>query len=398
MDVIGDNNNNPNLNGGAANDNISGLGGNDTLRGFAGADLLSGGTGADFLDGGVGTDTLNGGIGADTLDGGSGDDVIQGGIGRDFIIWNVGDGNDQIDGGSNVDEYRTNGSTFGDTFRLSQEDGKAIFRLVEDVPGPDVPGPQDKLLAQNTVDRVERFWFSGLQGSDRLEISDLSDTDVLFVVFDGGAGNDTLDGRNSNTELLGIGGIGNDSFIGGSEEDYFDGGEDNDTLRGGGGDDRLYGDKGNDQLIGGTGNDLLSGGDGDDFLTGVGSSLPIGSKPGNGELDILRGGEGSDRFSLGDNLEAYYDDQGTVDFALIRDFGSFNSSDKIVLNGSVSDYILQNQTAFIPELDITVQGTGILKQEANGSTDLIGLVEDVDGLNLNSSAFTFVGDNFLELV
>jgi hypothetical protein len=51
MDVIGDNKNNPNLNGGAEDDNISGLGGNDTLRGFRGADNLNGGSGKDELYG-----------------------------------------------------------------------------------------------------------------------------------------------------------------------------------------------------------------------------------------------------------------------------------------------------------------------------------------------------------
>ena len=73
----------------------------------------------------------------------------------------------QIDGGSHVDTHEINGSAFGDTFRLSQEDGKAIFRLVEDV-----PEPQDKLLAQDTVDRVEWFTFNGLQGGDRFFLGD----------------------------------------------------------------------------------------------------------------------------------------------------------------------------------------------------------------------------------
>ncbi|MEG5039829.1 MULTISPECIES: hypothetical protein [unclassified Microcoleus] len=64
-----------------------------------------------------------------------------------------------------------------------------------------------------------------------------------------------------------------------------------------------------------------------------------------------------------------------------------------MLNGKSSDYVVQNQAAFVPELGGNVQGTGILKKGANGTNDLIGIVQNIVGLNLNSSVFQFVDND-----
>ncbi len=60
-----------------------------------------------------------------------------------------------------------------------------------------------------------------------------------------------------------------------------------------------------------------------------------------------------------------------VELTLITDLKAL---DTIVLNGKSSDYVVQNQAAFVPELGGNVQGTGILKKGANGTNDLIGIV------------------------
>ena len=213
----------------------------------------------------------------------------------------------------------------------------------------------------------------------------------------GGSGNDNLYGEAGSDKLYGgsnndklYGGTGNDQLFGESGNDFLSGGDGKDVIRGGEGKDTINGGNGNDNLGGGKGNDSVSGGSGDDLIVGVTSGLPIGGNPGLGEIDILTGGSGNDRFFLGDQFAAYYDDQGKSDFAVITDFTQL---DNIVLNGKLNDYVLQNQTAVVPELGGLVQGTGILKKGANGTNDLIGIVQNIGGLNLNSSVFQFVDND-----
>ncbi|MDD1474933.1 hypothetical protein MEO41_27225, partial [Dolichospermum sp. ST_sed4] len=81
---------------------------------------------------------------------------------------------------------------------------------------------------------------------------------------------------------------------------------------------------GNDTINSGTGNDTINSGAGNDTIDGVnGTSLT----PGLGEIDVLTGGTGSDRFILGNATKAYYDDGNTLtngsnDYADITDFNT----------------------------------------------------------------------------
>jgi Ca2+-binding RTX toxin-like protein len=224
-------------------------------------------------------------------------------------------------------------------------------------------------------------------GKKLLDINLIEKGKTTNMFIPGTPANDSLVGTINDDIILGFAGDdilrgleGNDSINGGKGEDVIRGGEGNDTINGG---------SDNDNLGGGKGNDWVSGGKGDDLIVGVAPAPPIGSNPGAGEMDILTGGLGSDRFSLGDQFEAYYDDQGGVDFAVITDLSIL---DTIVLNGQASDYVVQNHAAFIPELGGLVQGTGIFKKEAGGK-DLIGIAQNIFGLNLNSSVFQFVDND-----
>jgi Ca2+-binding RTX toxin-like protein len=49
------------------------------------------------LDGGDGNDTLNGGAGNDVLRGGAGNDILRGDAGNDTYVFNVGDGQDEVE-------------------------------------------------------------------------------------------------------------------------------------------------------------------------------------------------------------------------------------------------------------------------------------------------------------
>ncbi|NEO80023.1 MULTISPECIES: calcium-binding protein [Moorena] len=147
-------------------------------------------------------------------------------------------------------------------------------------------------------------------------------------------------------------------------------------------DDTINAFAGNDRLIGGLGDDTLLGGSGNDGLVGVNSSV---ANPGQGEIDFLTGGADADRFFLGNVNNVYYDDgnsstSGTGDFGWITDF---TIEDRIYLHGEASDYTLGSWSMIGP--DGLVSGTGILLIDSNGSNELIGFVEGIFGLDLNSS-------------
>lgn len=166
--------------------------------------------------------------------------------------------------------------------------------------------------------------------------------DVSKIVFNGGAGNDTIQsnsvvpleayGNDGDDNLSG--GVGNDSLFGGPGidrlfgnlgDDRLSGGDDNDEIIGGEGDDRLFGDRGNDRLSGQVGNDYLSGGANDDILRGDSGDDRIVGNSGNDELygdlgndrlfghggnDILRGGSGDDVLYGGANDDSMFGDVG----------------------------------------------------------------------------------------
>ena len=87
--------------GGSGNDTLDSGGGDDKLYGDDGDDTLSGGAGKDTLSGGDGNDLLLGGDDDDILMGGVGNDTLYGGGGSDLFIFNMGEGNDTVDGGAN---------------------------------------------------------------------------------------------------------------------------------------------------------------------------------------------------------------------------------------------------------------------------------------------------------
>ncbi|MBU8874085.1 DUF4347 domain-containing protein [Reyranella sp. MMS21-HV4-11] len=96
--VLGGNDFDNRIYGGAGNDTITGDHGSDRLYGADGNDTLMGGGGIDRLFGNGGDDTLNGGNGNDRLNGGTGMDQLTGGAGNDTFIFNA-----PLDGVTNVD-------------------------------------------------------------------------------------------------------------------------------------------------------------------------------------------------------------------------------------------------------------------------------------------------------
>ena len=228
------------FNGGSGNDTLDGSAANGPLlgRGEAGDDLLIGGSGDDVLVGGAGADALDGGTGADTLVGGTEDVSLVGGAGLDTV---------RVDGSGAADQWRIGTG------------------LAFDNPGLFIFGDAEGFSPSVSLREVEHLEFNGLAGADRLVVEDVfgtrdvpirgGSTQVIGIdslTFNGGGGNDTLDGSTANGPLLGRGEAGNDLLIGGA------------------GDDVLQGGAGNDVLVGGFGLDVLTGGTGADvfrFLT-----------------------------------------------------------------------------------------------------------------------------------
>jgi len=147
--------------------------------------------------------------------------------------------------------------------------------------------------------------FDGGVGNDHL--NGLGDDDTLI----GGSGNDVLLGGEGDNLLIGdrapnsdsddLGMDGSDRLEGRSGVDYIYGGGANDRINGGAGDDVLDGGEGNDFIFGGMGHDLLWGGGGSDLLNGhFGNDVIFGGGStdqifGSHDQDLIVAGDGRDR-------------------------------------------------------------------------------------------------------
>ena len=251
--------------GGAGPDTIIGNDGNDQLIGNGGDDALSGGNGQDFLRGGSGNDVLDGG--ANTQGNG---DMAQYSDSPTGVVVNLGTGT-ASDGFGGTDTLvnieGVSGSAFNDVLTGSTADNEVF----DGGAGNDTIDGGGKSIASGPFGD-----FSNYAGATAGVVVDLlagtaigdasvgSDTLLNIDSINGSAFNDTITG-NSNANLL-RGFAGSDIIHGGDGNDQIEGGQlSNPTL---GGNDFLYGDGGNDVIYGGSGNDLIDGGAGNDTLTG----------------------------------------------------------------------------------------------------------------------------------
>ncbi|SHE54165.1 Ca2+-binding protein, RTX toxin-related [Loktanella atrilutea] len=338
--------------GGEGNDTLSGNAGNDTLYGDAGNDSISGGTGDDKIEGGVGNDVIDGGTGSDSIDGGDGDDIINAGnhvnpatdydypgtevpglpIGdndpfpyddRDVVYG--GAGNDTITTGDDADSvYGGAGNDYIDA-GIDND-------FVQGGAGNDtiIGGQGEDIIEGNDGDDLI---YGGLE-TDILDIPDAYDpapNDNRDTIY-GGAGNDTIYGRDDN-----------DSINGGAGDDLIYGGVDDDKILGDGGDDIIYGGQGNDSVSGGAGNDEVYGDDGDDFVGGGfgGGNDTLFGGAGNDTLngslddDTLYGGDGNDTLSGAEGNDTFYGGAG-------EDKIQGNKGDDLIYGGADNDEIRSN--------------------------------------------------------
>ncbi|MEM8872653.1 MAG: SdrD B-like domain-containing protein [Planctomycetota bacterium] len=144
-------------------------------------------------------------------------------------------------------------------------------------------------------------------GVYQVEVLDIREgfTGVTAILFDGGAGNDSLTLLSSadgvfDIPVMAFGGAGNDSLNGSVVDDTLDGGEGNDeiftfagnhTVLGGGGNDTIVAEGGNDSIDGGAGADTIDGGEGNNTVLGGGGSDTIMTGGGTDDIDAGAGAD-----------------------------------------------------------------------------------------------------------
>ncbi|MGB8817563.1 MAG: calcium-binding protein [Rhizobiaceae bacterium] len=313
-------------------DTIYGLGGNDTIKALNGIDFLYGGDGNDRIFANGGNDWLIGGLGNDYLDGGAGIDTaayadVSGAVTVDLAFTtaqNTGsDGIDTLVSIENLISGAFNDTLLGNALAnvLSGQDGDDALAGREgddtlnggngndilsggsgnDLIVADESGPagNDLIDGGAGIDTLDYTWISGAAGVSL-------DLRLTMTQNTGGAGFDTV----SNVENI-IGSARNDILNGSDLANNLNGGAGNDSLAGNGGDDVLNGFTGSDNIFGGAGNDIIDGG-----MTGL-----------FGEMDMLSGGAGADRFLF---ANAGYSLAGSND--QVMDFSSLEG-DKLDVHG-----------------------------------------------------------------
>jgi Ca2+-binding RTX toxin-like protein len=306
---------------------------------FSQIERLELGAGDDLVTGGVGDESVDGGAGNDTLDGGDGNDVLQGGAGADSLTG--GAGNDVLTGDAAGDLVGANDSLFGG-------DGN------------------DTLSGNAGADSL----FGG-DGDDYLYAGSFNQ--MAGDLFDGGAGNDTVDysaaGGGVNVNLgTGIGTDSNSATHTLNSIEAVIGSMFADTLLGGGGAESLSGNGGDDVLEGRGGADTLDGGIGNDVLSGDEASDTVGS------ADVLSGGAGNDTMTGNAGADTLY---GGAD----NDSLDGGAGADLLDGGAGTDRVDYTQSDAAVQVDLsTGQGAG-----GHAQGDTLASIEEVVGSGFDDS-------------
>jgi hypothetical protein len=148
---------------------IDGRGGDDTISADSAiSHTLHGGAGDDGLFGGPRQDLLVGGDGSDEAAGFGGDDDVHLGDDDDRFIWESGNGDDDVDGGSGHDSMRVVGADVPERFELFAN-------------GRELRVTRDLEAVAIDADDVEDVTTEALAGADTIAVGDLRRTDVEQV-------------------------------------------------------------------------------------------------------------------------------------------------------------------------------------------------------------------------
>jgi Ca2+-binding RTX toxin-like protein len=254
---------------------LHGNNGHNTLTGNNADNIITGEDGDDTLIAADGNDSVMGGAGDDSITGGAGKDTLDGGDGADtFVVEHWADitSADEVIGGDNVGGVDTlvlkdaGLYDFRDAAGDLKLDGVEVISLDANNGVSTVPFQWEIYLDDNAVnnatDQTVTITANVAQtGKVIVVASDILSSDAAIVVK----------GTNMN---------GND---------YFNGGAGDDTLNGGDGGDQIVGNSGDDVISGDGGADDLNGNDGDDIFiftdAEFGADLTV---DGGNDTDTLR--------------------------------------------------------------------------------------------------------------
>jgi hypothetical protein len=133
--------------------------------------------GDDTLIGGSGPETFVGGRGNDLVDANGGADTALLGSGNDTFVWHPDDGSDIVRGGTGNDTVAFTGSGADEEFNVTQRVGRVSFTRDDSILG----GPGHSGM---DLDDVETIRLSSLGGADRVNINDLTGSDLTRVDVD----------------------------------------------------------------------------------------------------------------------------------------------------------------------------------------------------------------------
>jgi Ca2+-binding RTX toxin-like protein len=315
--------------------------------------LIVGTAATNTIQAGDGDDLVFGLAGNDSITGGAGDDCLFGGAGDDTFFANLSEAEfDELQGGSGVD-----------TLQRTTTGGQGNLVL-------------NQFLATNGIERVNLDAGGSnrnIDGNANDNNLDFSATTLLSGSVLGQGGNDTITATSSATRTY-DGGAGNDVLNGGSVAD---------NLIGGTGDDTISGNGGNDTIKGGADADSLNGGDGDDtFLANLNEA----------EFDTLQGGSGID------TLQRTTDGgQGNL---VLNQFLATNGIERVNLDaggsnrsidGNASDNILDFSATTYLSRDVFAQGGNDTITATNSATRTYDGGAGDDVLNGGSVADNLIG-------
>ena len=243
----------------------------------------------------------------------------------------------QLEDLQNGDRFYYLQRTDGLNFRFSLE-GNSLAELARR--NTDVGGTMNIIFqtADFIFDATTLTGTAAVPLGNNMSLLTLADGTKLFfdplhsgknVLFNGGPGDDKMQGD-----------VGDDTLYGNGGNDRLKGGEGNDTLIGGDGDDIMFGDNGDDTLKGGPGNDAMQtgpgfgadlaiGGEGNDFMVGGDDGVEYFGGPGNDIIvdgamrsEGIFGGPGDDWIYDGDGHDGgIFGDNGNV-FDLLAGVGA----------------------------------------------------------------------------
>lgn len=408
--------------GNAGDNHLEGLGGNDTLNGGAGNDVLFGGAGSDALIGGAGNDILDGGAITDRINytdlnsvnyssskaavnvnlvtgsaqdglgftdtltninyviGSAYNDILTGGTALLFEQFEGGAGDDKIDGGAVTDTRNQDNNN-----RVTYQNASAAVQIDLAKHSATGGGGKDTLLNMTQV--------RGSAFSDSLTGSD----STLTEQFEGGAGNDAIDGAGgidivrydraaaavkvnlaTGTASDGDGGTDTLLHIEGIRGSAFA-----DTLTGGNAANGSAALDGLERFIGGAGNDTIDGGAGYD-------RVEYGSSTAGVNITLGGTGKGTAQDGLGGtdtliNIEAvrgsaFNDTLTGSDSAAFESFEGREGNDVIDGKGGIDRVDYQSSNAAV-----TVNLTKGTATDGFNGTDTLLHIENVRGSDFNDT-------------